>query len=263
MVAKLEKENLIKEIITDDIQKKKKQLLKYHDSILKNQEEADSLKRTLASLGETDPKKQQLIDAMNKELEQAERNFDVFKRTWKTKLTAQKRLTTTYRKQNEVMIREAEDMNHIIQEQHMRLQELIDQENEYQIMREQRKLEYQAQLEMLILETELKDREIQHGKHKNPYTRATTGAKPPLQNDFGLHLAAQDDLKASSVSKQIGANARKGLVASADEKRARNTKDISMQADSVDTEEILDHMNIFLEEDQEPLPLPKRRESGR
>ena len=256
MVAKLEKEALIRDIVADDIQKKKRQLLQYQESIKKHQAEAESLKLTLASLGEPDPKKQQLIEAMNKELEQAERSFDLFKRTWKTKLTAQKRLTTTYRRQNEVMIREAEDMNQIIQEQHLRLQELIDQENEYQIMREQRKLEYQAQLEMLLMERELQERDL-HIERFGGHPRALYGSRP-LPDPFARR-ADPDDLGTTGATKQIGTNSRKGLVASGDQKRARNTKDISMQADSVDTEEILDHMNVFLEEDQEPLPLPPKR----
>lgn len=252
MEAKLEKENLIKDIIIEDIQKKKEQLQKYDSALLKHQAEADTLKLTLANLGETDPKKLQMIDAMNKELEQTERNFEVFKRTWKSKLTAQKRLTTTYRKQNEVMIREAEDMNLIIQEQHTRLQELIDQENEYQIMREQRKLEYQAQLEMLILETELRGKQLPNGKHGYLYPRVPSALKPQLQADVAVRTDRDDDQQVTRVSRQIGTSAKRGLVHLVDQKRGRNTKNISMQAESVDSEEILDHMNVFLDDEEEP-----------
>ena len=242
MVAKIERELLIKDIIADDLQRKKKQISEYDESINKQKEEANFLKGILSSLGQGDVNQIKQMKLLSEELEKAERNLNVYLKTWKSKMSSQKRFIDTFRRQNEIMLREADDMNQIIHEQQMRLHELAQQESEYQMMREQKKLEYQSQLEMMILEREVKDREIQYERIKLEQASGSSAKKPRINTGSGSNTTGRI-YPATKESKQIGTTSRTGL------KRGRNTKDISMQADSVESEDIEDHMNILLEMD--------------
>jgi hypothetical protein len=161
LASKVDKESLIRDIITEDIQKKQKKLEEF-DSTLRNQkQDTEFLKGVLAGLGEGDGQSAQAYKKMQTDVESSQKALLAFKKNWKSKIEREKRALELARKQNDVLLREAEEMAQIIVEQNTKLEELNDHENQYQLDREQRRLEYQAQLEMMLLEREVMDRELE------------------------------------------------------------------------------------------------------
>jgi hypothetical protein len=148
--------------------------------------------------------------AMEKEVEASEKNLLIFKKNWKGRIEKEKKTLEALANQNKAMLHENSEMTSIINTQLLRLEELRDQEEQFQIMREQKKLEYQSQLEMMLLEREVMEREYVYDKMK---------ADLGLGGNYGgsKTRGSSEDLYGSEdrrtmASKNVGAEGHKGLV---------------------------------------------------
>lgn len=206
----MDKESLVRDIITEDIQKKKDKVKDLDADIEKQREDITKLKEILSGLGILDEGRIIKYKTLQKELEQSEKNLLIFKKNWKGRIEKEKRILETLSSQNKVMLHENHEMTTIINTQLLRLEELRDQEEQFQIMREQKKLDYQSQLEMMLLEREVLERELAYNKMKDGLVSDT---KSPSK--WGHETS--DDLyeegeKKTMVSKNVGAEGHRGLV---------------------------------------------------
>ena len=212
-MSKVDKESLVRDIITEDIQKKKEKAKDLEQDIESQQESIAKLKDILAGLGQLDEGKLVKYKSLQKELEQAEKNLLIFKKNWKGRIEKEKRLLESITQQNKHMLVESEEMSSIINAQLMRLEELRDQEEQIQVVREQKKLEYQSQLEMMVLERELLEKELAYNKMK---TDLVSHSRSPSEARLRNHGSSEDLYEGANknnmVSKNVGAEGHRGLV---------------------------------------------------
>lgn len=230
MATKVEKEMLVRDIISDDIQKKKKKLQEYEETIQKQAEEEEEIRMKLAQLGHSDDALTKVFKRLQTELESHEKNFTTLTKNWKGKLGQQKKELAKVRGRNEAMYIEIQELAQQIEEQSDRLLELAEQEKQLQLQRVQEKLEYQAQLETMLLEREVQERELQYEL-----------AKQQLQQQ-------EDERLQGMLEGGAGTNHQDGQ---SKQKSHQNTQGVGIQADDVAWDDIKNKLNVDLDEDVE------------
>lgn len=215
LLSKIDKENLIRDIVTEDIQKKRVKVEEFDGMVKKQEIVMYKLREELAGLGQLETTQVKKFKSIEKELEQDENNLLIFKKNWKGKLEKQKRTLDMIRERNENMLKESEQMTTIIYEQKIRLEELKDNEEQHKLVREQKKLEYQSQLEMMVLEHEVLEKELAYTKMKadlKAQALKPAGKKlPPMAHDSSADLY-DEETRPSMASKRVGAVGSSGLV---------------------------------------------------
>lgn len=195
----------MRDIITEDIQKKREKIKGLEEDIHSQRENITKLKEILDGLGIQDEAKVNKYKILQKEVEQAEKNLLIFKKNWKGRIEKEKRIIETLTGQNKAMLVESREMSSVIDQQLMRLEDLRDQEERFQLMREQKKLEYQSQLEMMLLEREVMERELAYNKMVSDAgidSGSLTPARPKAhESSYDLY---EQTTKATMGSKNIG-----------------------------------------------------------
>ena len=167
----------------------------------------------MEGLGIQDEAKVNRYKTLQKEVELAEKNLLIFKKNWKGRIEKEKRIIETLTSQNKAMLVENKEMASVINQQSLRLEEMHDQEERYQLMREQKKLEYQSQLEMMLLEREVMERELAYNKMVGD-AGINSGSMTPAH--LKAHGSSEDlneqPNKATMASKNIGHEGLRGLV---------------------------------------------------
>lgn len=201
--------------MTEDIQKKRVKLEQV-DAFLKSHEiKVLELKSDLESLGQLETPQVKKFQAIEKDLELGEKNLLIFKKNWKGKLEKEKRNLDVLRETNETMLKESDELVSIIYQQKIMLEEMKDQEVEFKLVREQKKLEYQSQLDIMLLEHEVLQKELSYNKMKADMKaqsiKQTSKKLPPMIHDTSADLY-EDEPRPIMKSKNVGAVGSSGLV---------------------------------------------------
>lgn len=123
------------------------------------------------------------------------------------------------------MLHENAEMTTIINAQLLRLEELRDQEEQFQIMREQKKLEYQSQLEMMLLEREVVERELAYNKMRDElHSSSKSRLNGELKGSGSSEDLYEDEGNKKMSSKNVGAEGHRGLVVKINSEKSKEYK---------------------------------------
>lgn len=215
LLSKIDKESLVRDIITEDIQKKKAMIQKLQNSNDDQRQKINKLKEELESMGQVENAYVKQYKIYQKELEQSEKNLLIFKKNWKGKLEREQRQLEFMRKKNDNMIKESDEMAAVIHSQRLKLEEIRDQEEHFRLVREQKRVEYQSQLEMMLLEHEVLEKELAYNKMKADI-ELQAASKSNRKSDKKHHDSSVDmdegGMRATMASKNVGAVGSFGLV---------------------------------------------------